>query len=370
MFGVKITGMGCCLPEKVLTNAQLAEGMLKRRQDYVNRGLLAANDPRRDQFETSDDWIFVRSGIRERRLAAAEEATSDLAARAAAVALNEAGLNKEAVGFVLLATVSPDHLVSPPTAALVQHKLGLPVRIGEGILRQCLVTDITTACSSFLTALAQGYSLIKSGFSRAGLVIGADVMSRVTNPNDRAIYPLLGDGAGCFVLEQTIAAADQFAAGGFTFGSDGSLADLIMAPAGGSRQPLNETNIATITDPLSQTHLLRMRGREVFKIVVPLVAKEIVPQALRRAEVWLEEIDAIIFHQANLRMVEAVVERLGYRGIVYNNIERYGNTTSASIPVCFAEAVEAGVIKTGMLVLFVVFGGGISWGTALLRYGL
>lgn len=365
MFGAEIAAIGISLPPQIKGNAELAEEMGQRRNRLLAERLIRPDDPRLEQFECDPDWILQRTGINERRVASGETATSDLAVQAARATLNTDPLGGGSPNFIIVATVTPDHPMSPPTAALVQNELELG---GQGSpLKELVVMDINVACSSFLNALLVGYSLIRSGLAYAGLVIGADVMSRTANRNDRAMYPLLGDGAVCFLLKQTSPTADQFSSNGFLFGADGSLADLIITPVGGSRRPFLRENPESLLDPLDQPTALRMRGRELFKVVVPLIVDKIIPAALKKAGLVLEDIDAIVFHQANLRIIEAVVARLGYRGLVPINIDRVGNTSSAAIPLCFAEASERGIIKKGMRVLLVTFGGGVTWGTVLLR---
>lgn len=367
MYGMKITGIGCYVPERVVTNAKISEILDGNLVSYLldNRKSRLFKIPEDcEQFKTNAQWIETRTGIKERHFAAGDEATSDLATRAAETALKNAGLKKEAVQFIIVATTTPDHHATPPTAALVQHKLEIPVQNPDGGLREVAVYDVSAACSSFIEALSLAYGLIRSGLYKAGLIIGADVMSRMVSWNDRAIFPLLGDGAGCFVVEQSSESEDQFGPDRFYLGADGSLADLITVPAGGSRQPITIKNLA---NPLDQRHTIKMKGREVFKIAVGLVADKIIPEALNKAGIGIESVDAIVFHQANLRIIEAVKKRLGYEGVVHNNIDRYGNTTSASVPLCLNEALELGKIKAGMRVLMVVFGGGFTWGTALWR---
>lgn len=358
MQGVKVTGIGIYLPERIVTNEEIAEILRCRRNDFIAKGLIRSDDPRLEQFNCDPDWIRQRTGIRERRHAGPNEATSDLAVKAAESALKMAGLRREAVEFVVLATVTPDHPATPPTASIVQHKLGLP---------HTAVFDVSVACSSFVSALELGYSLVRSGLHKAGLVIGADVMERIISWNDRSMLPLFGSAGGCFVLEETSQAEDQFGPNNFSSGSDGSLADLIVTPKGGSRAAIE---VSTLTDPFDQGHTFKMQGRTVFKTVVPLMAGLVIPQALKKAGLRLEEVDAMIFHQANARITEPVVEQLGFKGVVYNNIERYGNTTSASIPLCLYEAIRDGAVKLGMRVLLVVFGGGLAWATGFWRCGL
>jgi 3-oxoacyl-[acyl-carrier-protein] synthase-3 len=326
--------------------------------DGVANGNLLAGNPRNDQFICDPLWIVERTGIRERRVADPSIATSDLAAEAVRRAIDSSGVRPDAVEFVIVATVTPDYLASPPTASLVQVKAGLP---------SVSALDVSAACTSFVKALEHGYTLIRSGCAKAGVVVGADIMTRIANHNDRATLPLFGDAASAFVLEATSLEYDEFGPRNFYSGSDGTFASLIEIPAGGSRRPLT---VHDITDPFVPGYVLRMNGREMFKVVVPRLAHHIIPDALKKAGVAsLGEVDAIVFHQANLRMIEAVQGKLNYRGIVPINIDRFANTTSASIPLCFAEALESGKIKEGMRVLFVAFGGGLTWATALMRVG-
>lgn len=359
MYGVKVTGVGSFYPSKVVTNDEIAEILLARLDKYVSTGVLPAESNKAEQFKSDSSWILERTGVKERRHAEPNQATSDLAYEAAKNALEMSGLRKDSIGFVIIATVTPDHLASPPTAALVERKLDIGSRPA--------VFDVSAACSSFVSALFLGYSLIKSGAYKAGLVIGADVMTRIVNWNDRKTLPLFGDGAGCFVLERTSLLEDQFGLNNFYFGSDGSFADLIQVPAGGSRKPIGAE---TLSDPFNQGHTLHMNGLKVYKEIVRLVSEEVIARALAKAGLHLEELDALILHQANKRMEEEIVTRLGYRGIVYGNIERFGNTTSAAIPICFAEALDREIIRPGMKILFVAFGGGFTWATALMRNGL
>lgn len=360
MYGVKITGVGCYVPDDVVTNEGVVKMLLGRRSVLEATGRLDPSDPRRIQFETDPEWIEQRTGIRERRFAKPEEATSDLVIPAAEKALAMAGLRRDAVNFIIVATVTPDHQASPPTASIVQERLGIPSSAA------LLAYDTSAACTSFVIALAQGYALIRSGVCRAGLVVGADVMTRIANPNDRRTFILFGDAAGCFVLERTAEAEDEFGPRNFLFGSDGSCRDLISIPAGGSRKAVSA---AAVEDPFDQSHKLRMDGSAVFKTVVPLI-KEIVPRAVANAGLTLRDIDLLLFHQANGRMVEPVEESLrrqGFCGLVYNNIASFANTTCGSLPLSYTQAVEQGLLRQGQRTLLVAFGGGLTWGTALVR---
>lgn len=365
MYGVKITGIGAYLPERVVTNDELAAIMRKRREEVRRTYGFEANDPALEQFDTSDEWIFSRTGIRERHEADPSEATSDLAVKAAKAALEMSGLRKDCVEFVLVATVTPDHLASPPTATLVQEKLGIRVRGEAGdIIRDVECFDVSKACCSFLAALSTGDAWIRSGRYKAGLVIGADVMTRITNPDDRSFFPLMGDGAGCFVLERTSPHEDQFGPNNFSGGADGSLAHLIEVSAGGSRTPLTAEGL---TNPFDRQDMLRMDGSAVFKVMVPLVAKSI-RRALEKVGRTLADIGCLFFHQANERISEAVVKRLDHRVPVWGTIAKYANTTSASLPLGYADALEHGAVQDGELVGMVAFGGGITWATALFTH--
>ncbi len=356
--GVKMTGIGIALPDHVMSNADVADLLQARRATAVFTGRAHKDDPRLVQFDCDPLWIAERTGIKERRVAASHEATSDFAAAAVKMAIDEAGIIPDAIDFLLLATVTPDYLASPPTASIVQHKVGLP---------NASAFDMSVACSSFVAALEVAYCRIRSGCSKAGIVVGADLMTRIANPNDRSTLPLFGDAGAACVLEATSLAEDHFGPRNFFSGSDGSRASLIEVPAGGSRRPVSTHDIE---DPFIQPHKLRMNGHEVFKEMVRLLSSKIIPDALAKAGVSLGEVDAIVFHQANSRMIAPVVEKLGYKGIVPMNIHLFGNTTSASIPLCLYDALKSGEIKQGMLVLLVAFGGGLTWAAALMRVGL
>ncbi len=365
MHGVKLTGIGTYLPERVVTNGELAAIMRNRREEVRQAYGLAVNDPTLAQFDTSDEWIFTRTGIRERRWAAADEATSDLAVKAARAALDDSGLRADCVEFILIATVTPDHLASPPTAAIVQEKLGIRVRGETGdVIRDVECFDVAKACCSFLAALSMGDAWIRSGRYKAGLVIGADVMTRIVNRDDRSFFPLMGDGAGCFVLERTSLAEDQFGPNNFLGGADGSLAHLIETPAGGSRTPLTPEGI---TNPFDRRDTLRMEGKRVFQEMVPLVPP-LIKRAVERVGRRVGDIGCLLLHQANERISEAAVRRLEYPVPVWSTIGKCANTTSASLPLGYADAVEHEAIEDGKIVLMVAFGGGITWSTALFTH--
>lgn len=357
MNKVKITGIGKYIPPKIITNEEIVKILKQNREKLIQNGFnLSPNEY--EQFETSDEWIRERTGIVERRFAESNETTSDLATKAAEEAIKISGLKKEKIEFLLLATVTPDYIFSPPTSSVIQEKLGLPISIA--------ISDISAACSSFVYALALGYGLVASGIYKKGLVIGADIMSRTANWNDRTFSILFGDGAGALVLEAD--SIGSFTEEPFFLGSDGAYTSIIMTPVGGSKTPITKEHFQ---NPLIQPHTVQMNGREVFKKAVKILPW-VIAKALKKSGLKISEIDLIIFHQANLRIIEAVTTELqkwvGFRSQVFNNIQKYGNTTSASIPLCLYEAWKQEILKPGMTVLVVGFGGGFTWATAIFQW--
>jgi 3-oxoacyl-[acyl-carrier-protein] synthase-3 len=322
LLGVQILGLGTCVPDCVVTNEELAA-----------RGFDA-------------DWILQRTGIRQRRHAPPEVDTSDLATEAASRCLLATGVAPEEVDLLLVATYTPD-MPMPSTASLVQERLGL----------SCMAYDLQAACTGFVFALITGMQFVATGCSRAALVVGADCNSRIVNPDDERIYPIFGDGAGAAVL----------AAGGpaqglvcYAVGSDGRGADLLCRPMGGARL----LHVGD-DDPRRWLHL---EGRPIFKWAVRTIVST-VTDVLRSAQLTLDDVDLLVLHQANLRIIDAAVQNLGVDPRkVYNNVDRYGNTAAASIPLALAEAQGQGFIRPGSLVLVSGFGGGLCWGTALLRW--
>lgn len=322
---VGILGTGFHVPEKVLSNSALEEIV-----------------------DTSDEWIVARTGMRERRVAHSDEATSDLAAKAAHAALVDAGVDAADIGLILVATATADH-VCPPTATLVQAKIGASAAAGF---------DIGAACSGFCNALMTGHQFILSGAYRHVLVIGADKLSSITNYEDRESCILFGDGAGAVVLGSN--GGSELLA--HHLGIDGTGADMIRVPAGGSRLPASDETIA------SRLHYLVLDGREVFRFAVKKFCEEI-EAITERAGFTLDDLDWIVPHQANQRILEAAARKLRFpMAKVVSNIEHYGNTSSASIPIALAEAAHDGRIQKGDLVAFVAFGGGLTWGASLVRW--
>ncbi|MEW6173380.1 MAG: beta-ketoacyl-ACP synthase III [Bacillota bacterium] len=321
-----ITGQGVCIPERVLTNHDLER-----------------------MVDTSDQWIRERTGIRERRIATAEETTASLGLEAARRALRSAGLEPVDVDLIITATATPDMLF-PATACLIQDGLGA---------RRAAAFDLEAGCSSFIYAMAVGAQFIDTGCYRNVLLVGADTLSKITNWQDRSTCVLFGDGAGAVVLQPVAPPRGIIS---FYLRADGSGGDLLKMSAGGSRIP---TTLETVQGGL---HYLTMNGREVFKFAVRAM-EEAAVEALRRGGVQQEEIDCFIPHQANVRIIDALARRLCLPPEkVFVNVDRYGNTSSASIPIAFYEAVSSGRINPMKLVLLVAFGAGLTWGSVVLRY--
>jgi 3-oxoacyl-[acyl-carrier-protein] synthase III len=324
LMGVQVVGIGSTAGQCVVRNEDLAA------QGY------------------DADWIVQRTGILERRFAAEGVATSDLAVEAARQCIAHAGVDPEEIDLVLLGTYTPDMLM-PATASLIQDRLGLCAP----------AIDLQAACASFIFAMLTGMQYVATGCSRLVLVIGADCNSRIINPADERTYPLFGDAAGAVLLA---AGNDHQGFLSYAVGSDGSGTGLLCRPMGGSRAPLTPAGMR------EGRHFLQMDGRPVFKWVVRML-RETVYDTLSAAQMTLDEVDLIIFHQANMRIINTAVEDLGIdRKKVFTNLERYGNTSSASIPLALDQAYQKGLIKPGDHVLFSGFGGGLAWGTVLMRW--
>jgi 3-oxoacyl-[acyl-carrier-protein] synthase-3 len=323
---VSITGVGSYVPARVLTNAELEK-----------------------MVETSDDWITSRTGIRERRIAAPDEATSHLAFQAAQRALANAGVTADQVDLIIVATITPDMLF-PSTACLVQQLLGAT---------RAAAFDIEAACSGFVYALDIASHFVASHTYNTVLVIGAEKMSSVVDWTDRNTCVLFGDGAGAAVLQNRPNAHGLLTT---CLGSDGGKAGLLELPAGGSAQPATADSVA------QKLHFLRMDGRQTFKSAVNAMVAA-ATKALARCELTIPEIKCIIPHQANQRILTAVAEQLGAREEqVFVNVDRYGNTSAASVAIALDEAVRQGRIQRGDLVLLVVFGAGLTWGAAIIEW--
>ncbi|HWA27286.1 MAG TPA: beta-ketoacyl-ACP synthase III [Lacunisphaera sp.] len=328
MASVIIAGVGSYAPAKVLTNHDLSKIV-----------------------DTSDEWIFTRSGIRERRIAAADEACSDLAIKAATAALADAKVNAADIDLLIVATCTPDHPL-PSTACLVQHKLGVPAHA------TCF--DIAAACSGFLYALEIAYGQLQTNRYRRALIIGAEKLSTITDWTDRTTCVLFGDGAGAAVLSKV----DQPGIGiiGTDLGADGEFVDNLYIPAGGSRAPASADSVA------KHDHCIRMNGREVFKSAVR-VMETVAREMMEQHEITPDQISLVVPHQANIRIIEALAGNLKLPlEKFYVNLDRYGNTSSATIPLALDEARRAGRIKSGDLTLLVAFGAGLTYGATLIRW--
>jgi 3-oxoacyl-[acyl-carrier-protein] synthase-3 len=322
-----ITGWGSALPDQRLTNADLEQ-----------------------LVDTSDQWIVERTGIRERRIAMEGESTATLAVEAGAAAIKNAGLTPDAIDLMVVATASPEKLI-PHTGAFV----------GDGLGVHCGSFDLNAGCAGFVYELVVGASMLAAGNLDHVLVIGAETLSRVTDPTDRGTCVIFGDGAAAMVLSPSPDDGPGLLA--WDLGCDGSAAGLLEIPAGGSRRPTSAETVA------NHEHYLRMNGQEVFRRAVRIVV-ESTTNALERAGVGVDDITWFAPHQANVRIIDAAGSRLGIpaeRTLV--NIDRYGNTSAASIPLVLAEAADDGRLQPGDLVLMSGFGAGLTWGSALLRWG-
>lgn len=326
MRSVGILGTGAYLPEKVLTNADLEK-----------------------MVDTNDEWIVSRTGIRERRIAASDEAASDLATQAARQALERAGITADQLDLIIIATVTPD-MSFPATACLVQDKLGA---------KNAATFDLSAACTGFLYGISTAAQFITTGVYRYALVVGVEVLSRIVDWEDRNTCVLFGDGAGAAILGPV---KDGYGFQSYQLGGDGSGGVHLNLPAGGSRLPASEQ---TIQDKL---HYVRMNGREVFKFAVRVLINS-TEEALRKAGLTKADIDFLIPHQANIRIIESAVDRFGLdENKVIVNLDRYGNMSSASIPVALNEAWEQGRFTEGDIVVLCGFGGGLTWGSTVLRW--
>lgn len=364
MSGVRILGYGAYVPKWIVDNEEMTRLINEAVHDGLASGQISGELGR---LLCTEGFIEGRTGIRERRFVLPGQASSDLAVAALQACERTTGPIEGDGSFLRIATVTPDHPASPPTAAIVQEAMGWPCAHADGRLVDRLVGDGSAACTSFVTELALAEALLRSGNRQAGYVVGADVMSTLPDPCDRAIRIILGDGA--FALQLGVCEEDEdcFLPDGksFFFGADGSMADLIKVPAGGSRRVVALDDLCGAVPRLTYLH---MQGNEVFKKIVRRVADEIILQALRKAGLQVSDIDLFVFHQANMRMIVAVTERLEIEARTFNNVDRFGNTTSASIGLCLAEAHAEGALKAGMRIMLVGFGGGFTWGTCILRW--
>ena len=321
-----IISVGSYVPEKVITNADLEK-----------------------MVETSDEWITTRTGIKERHIAAETEYTSDMAAKAALLAMQRGNITADQIDLIIVATITPD-MMFPATACLVQNKIGA---------RRSAAFDVEAACSGFIYALEIGQQFIMSRTYETVLVVGAEKLSTIVDWKDRNTCVLFGDGAGAAILQHRTDAHGLLTA---CMGAEGDKAELLCMPGGGSRCPATADSVA------SGLHFLRMDGKETFKNAVTAMCTA-GKEALRRCEIEISQIKCVIPHQANRRIIDAVGERLGVQpDQVFVNLDRYGNTSAASVAIALDEAVQQKRIQRGDLVLLVVFGAGLTWAAAVIEW--
>lgn len=323
---VGIVGLGSWLPDKIITNEDLTKVV-----------------------DTSDEWILTRTGIAERRQASASEAASDLGTRAANKALVDAGIKPEEIDLIIVATVTPD-MFFPSTACIIQKNLGA---------NKAVAFDLSAACSGFLYALSVGSQFIATGTYDTVLVVAAEVLTKIVNWEDRNTCILFGDGAGAAVLRPV---EEHHGFLSFNLGADGTGGDCLKIPAGGSRKVTSELTIQ------NKEHYITMNGHEVFKFAVKIMGDTAI-KALEKAGFSTADVDYLIPHQANTRIIDAAARKLGISPEkVYINLDKYGNMSSASIPVALDEAVNKGFIQKGDLVVLVGFGAGLTWGSSVMRW--
>jgi 3-oxoacyl-[acyl-carrier-protein] synthase III len=322
---VSITGIGANAPKRVMKNDELAQIV-----------------------DTSDEWIVERTGIRERRVAAPEEALSDLARPAAEAALEQAGLQASAVDLIVVATVTPD-MFFPSTGAILADQLGA---------KDAAAYDLSAGCTGFVYAIAQAHGMVSSGLVDHALVVGGDVLSKIVDWQDRSTCVLFGDGAGAVVLERVREGGFL----GFELGADGSGGPQLYMPAGGSRAPATAETVA------GRQHFAKMNGREVFKFATRVLVDS-AEKVLDECGVPVEEVDVYVPHQANVRIIDHARKKLGIseeRTVV--NVDRFGNTSSGSIPLALGDAEDDGRLKEGEMVLMTGMGAGLTWGSALIEW--
>ncbi len=323
-----IVGWGKYVPEKVVTNDDIAKSM-----------------------DTSDGWIKARTGISERRFANEYESTATMAVAAARVALDRARIVPSAVDLVIVATLSPEQPF-PSTASIVQDAIGA---------KRAGAFDLSAACSGFVYALSMGSAMVRSGTAKVVLVIGSETVSRFLDDQDRGTYPLFGDGAGAIVLR-----ADETPGGVMStvLGSDGSGAEHLSIPAGGSKMPATQETLD------KRLHYMQMNGREVYRFATRVMGRA-AKEACDKAGVNLDEIDLFIPHQANIRIIRSASKFLDISDDkVFTNLHKYGNTSTASIPIALCEAIEQDRIQTNDKIVMVGFGGGLSWGASVIEWGV
>jgi 3-oxoacyl-[acyl-carrier-protein] synthase III len=322
---ISITGLGCQVPERVVTNDELSTMM-----------------------DTSDEWIRERTGIRERRIAGADEALSDLCLPASRQALEDAGIKGSEIDLIIVATVTPD-MAFPSTGAILADQLGAA---------DAAAYDLSAGCTGFMYALAQAYGMLAGGLSQRALVVGGDVLSKLMDWTDRSTTVLFGDGAGAVVLERV--GDGGFL--GFELGADGSGGPQLYLPAGGSRMPTTAETVA------QRQHFVQMNGREVFKFATRVLVSS-AEAVLATCGRTIDDVDVYVPHQANVRIIEHARKKLGIpEEKVVIDVDRFGNTSSGSIPLALADAREDGRLRAGKLVLMTGMGAGLTWGSGLIEW--
>jgi 3-oxoacyl-[acyl-carrier-protein] synthase-3 len=323
-----IVGWGKYLPEKVVTNFDLAEMM-----------------------DTTDEWIRTRTGISQRRFAAPEESTSSMAIAAARLALDRARVLPADIDMIIVATVTPDYSF-PSTAALVQDALGATYAAAY---------DLNAACAGFIYGLSMGSAMIQAGTAKVVVVIGSETLSRILDIEDRGTYPLFGDGAGAVVLQVKDTPGGVLST---VLGADGSGGEHLIVPGGGSKTP---TTQKTLDERL---HFMRMNGREVYRFATRVMGKA-AKEAVAKAGLELDDIGLMVPHQANIRIIESARKQMKLgKDKVFTNLDKYGNTSAASIPIAFCEAVEQGRVNTKDKIVMVGFGAGLTWGATVVEWGI
>jgi 3-oxoacyl-[acyl-carrier-protein] synthase-3 len=322
----RISGTGHSLPQKVLTNADLEK-----------------------MVDTTDEWITTRTGIRERRIAAEDEYLSLFVAEASRRALEMASLTAEELDLIIVATVTPDQPI-PSTACFVQQMIGA---------KKAAAFDMAAGCSGFIYAVTVGDSFIRNGLARHVLVVGGEILSKQVDWRDRATCVLFADGAGAVVLSAEVNGRGLLSS---AIHADGSMAEFITLPGGGSKIPVSHAMID------ANLHTIKMKGNETFKIAVRSL-ESVCREAIERAGLTPADVRWFVPHQANVRIINAVAERLGWPPeTIYLNIDRIGNTSAASIPIALDELVRSGRVQPGDILLFAAFGAGLTWGSGLVRW--
>ena len=321
---VKITGTGSATPDKILSNYDLEKIV-----------------------ETSDEWITSRTGIKERRIADKDVASSDLGYEASIKAMEAASIDPSDIDGVIVGTITPDHFF-PATSCIIQDRLSIT---------NAFAFDVLAGCSGFLYALQAGKGIIDSGNAENILLVGTEVISKILDYEDRTTCILFGDGAGAAVISKSKTPGIL----SIKISADGSAGELLHMPGGGSRMPASEQSLK------DRAHFLKMKGNDVFKVAVKMMESSTI-EALEKAGISTEDIDLFIPHQANSRILEALRKRLGVPSDkIYSNLEKYGNTSSASVPIALDEAIRSGKAKKGDTILFSVFGAGFTWGSAVVK---